>query len=270
MMKRRGKVLRDASTGAGLLIVDGQQYPFSLRELWKSEVPPRSGVVVEVEFEQYGKIHAIYAIAESQLAREQSGAALAGAKRTGSPLTAKIGTRFPIAGLVAAGLLIISWLFLAAVSVQTPLGRLDFTFWQILGFLNSRRSFEAMMQGRDQSGAGFYGFFALVAIAGPFLRYFWKDRRAAWGGLLPLLFMAMVGLMIRGDLKSSLRGETSGALDAVMKQMRDEAMAAVSLGFGVYLSGLASLYFAGIAARELLSAKATEKRNKESAHRAAA
>lgn len=267
-MKKRGKVLRDASAGAGLLIVDGQQYPFSQQELWKSDVPPRSGMVVEVEFEQYGKIRAIYAIAESQLAREQSEAALAGAKRTGSPLTAKIGTRFPIAGLVAAGLLIISWLFLAAVSVQTPLGRLDFTFWQILGFLNSSRSFEAMMQGRDQSSAGFYGFLALVAIAGPFLRYFRKDRRAAWGGLLPLLFMAMVGLMIRGHLEGSL-GEASVALDPAIKQMRDEAMAAVSLGFGVYLSGLASLYFAGIAARELLSGKATEKRNKESAHRAA-
>ena len=46
-MAKRGKILRDANAGPGLLMVEGQQYPFSLEGVWKSEVPPRPGLPVE-------------------------------------------------------------------------------------------------------------------------------------------------------------------------------------------------------------------------------
>jgi len=58
-VKKRGKVLRDATTGTGLLILEGQQYPFSLNDLWKSDMPPKAGMVVEAEFNRDGKIVAI-------------------------------------------------------------------------------------------------------------------------------------------------------------------------------------------------------------------
>lgn len=269
-MKKRGKVLRGASDGAGLLIIDGQQYPFSIEGMWKSEVLPNAGTAVEVEFDQDGKIHAVRAISESQLAREQTENALAIAKQTGSALAAKAVAKFGLPTLLAAGLLIIAWLFLAAVSVQTPLGKLDFTFWQILGFLNSSNSFEAMMQGRGQSSAGFYGFLALISIAAPFLRYLWKDKRAALAGLLPLLFMLTVGLMMRSNLENSFGSDVPAAFSAAMKQMRDEALAAVSLGLGTYLSGLVSLHFAVVALKEFRSTKTTGKQENETAQRAAA
>lgn len=41
-MKKRGKVLRDASSGPGLLMVEGQQYPFAWNGVWKSETAPKS------------------------------------------------------------------------------------------------------------------------------------------------------------------------------------------------------------------------------------
>jgi len=41
--RKIGKVLRDTSTGPGLLIVEGQQYPFGRICLWKSEVQPKAG-----------------------------------------------------------------------------------------------------------------------------------------------------------------------------------------------------------------------------------
>jgi len=44
----------------------------------------------------------------------------------------------------------------------------------------------ASIQSRSGPSAGFYGFLALVALAGPFVPYFWKDQRASLGGLLPL------------------------------------------------------------------------------------
>jgi hypothetical protein len=180
--------------------------------------------------------------------------------------------RFGVASLVTTLLLIIAWLFLTALSIQTPLGNLNFTFWQVLGFLNSSNVLEGIMQGgRNQPGAGFYGFLALVAIAGPFLRYFWTDRRAILGGVLPLLFMGVVGIMVRSSLESTMGGDATGAFGVAMKQMRDEAMSAISLGFGAYLSGLVSLYLAAVSAKRFLAGRATEKREQqESTHRAAA
>jgi hypothetical protein len=40
-MAKRGRVLRDPSVGAGLLMVEGQQYPFALEGVWKSEAAPK-------------------------------------------------------------------------------------------------------------------------------------------------------------------------------------------------------------------------------------
>lgn len=268
-MKKRGKVLRDTSAGAGLLIVDGLQYPFSLDEMWRLETPPKQGMVVEVEFEQYGKIHAIRALGEAELAEPQS-VAVSGAKLTGLSLAQQAATRFGSMNLIVAAVLIISWTAMAAISIQTPLGKLDFTFWQILGFVNSGNSFEAVMQGRNAPGAGFYGFFALVAVAAPFARSLWRNKRAAWGGLCPLLYMTFIGFMIRSNFESAFRGETQNALNPLIQQMRDEALSAISFGFGTYLSGLASLYFAADSIRKLLSTERSGKTTKENTRRAAA
>lgn len=58
-VKKRGKILRDTSAGLGLLIVEGQQYPFSLNHLWKSDLLPQVGMVVEAEFNREGQLIAI-------------------------------------------------------------------------------------------------------------------------------------------------------------------------------------------------------------------
>ena len=58
-LKKRGKILRDTSVGSGLLIVEGQQYPFSLNHLWKSSLRPQVGMIVEAEFNREGQLIAI-------------------------------------------------------------------------------------------------------------------------------------------------------------------------------------------------------------------
>ncbi len=62
--RKRGKILRDASAGLGLLIVEGRQYPFSLSGLWKSTTPPHAGMVVEAEFDRGGELLAIRTVPE--------------------------------------------------------------------------------------------------------------------------------------------------------------------------------------------------------------
>jgi len=65
-VKKRGKVLREARFGPGLLIVEGQQFPFSLPGAWRSEQWPNPGMPVEVEFGSGGEILAIRPLSEAE------------------------------------------------------------------------------------------------------------------------------------------------------------------------------------------------------------
>ena len=71
-MQKRGKILRDPCTGPGLLMIEGQQYWFHRDGVWKSEVPPKPGLAVDVKFDQAGQILAITAVSESPLAVGQA------------------------------------------------------------------------------------------------------------------------------------------------------------------------------------------------------
>ena len=71
-MRKRGRILRDPTAGPGLLIVEGQQYQFLQDGVWKSEIAPAKGTIVEVEFDSGGRIKALRAAAESQLSQEQT------------------------------------------------------------------------------------------------------------------------------------------------------------------------------------------------------
>ena len=48
--RKHGKVLREPGAGPGLMIIEGQQFPFSLADLWQSPQPPKIGMIVEAEF----------------------------------------------------------------------------------------------------------------------------------------------------------------------------------------------------------------------------
>jgi len=61
--RKRGKVLREPGAGPGLMIIEGQQFRFSLTDLWQSAQPPKIGMIVEAEFNRDGKLVAISALA---------------------------------------------------------------------------------------------------------------------------------------------------------------------------------------------------------------
>ncbi|SRR6266496_589233 len=258
-MAKRGKVLRDANAGPGLLIVDGQQYQFGLEGVWKSEVPPKPGLVVEVELDANGQVAGITAVPESQLAKEQAEVALKVAKQKGGEIFGQIVAKVGMPNLVAGLVLLISWFWLNAVVVQIPFaGKMEITFWQVLGLLNARNIVEVM--GSNLRGsAGMYGLFAIVCLAGPFVQYFWKDKRAALGGLLPLAFMAIVGIIAHNAISNAMGPVPSGSMYGDMqREAQAEMSKAISYGLGLYLSVLASLYFAAIGLKNYLAAKATE------------
>jgi hypothetical protein len=268
-MAKRGKVLRDPHTGPGLLMVEGQQYHFLLEGIWKSDVPPKPGLVVDVELDSLGKIVEITAVPESQIAKEQAEFALVAARKKSAVLASRMAAKFGAPQLVATGLLALSWFSLTAFSVQLPfLGNIDFTFWQVLGFLNAG-TVSQILERHANPSAGFYGVLALLAIAGPFFRHFWKDKRAILAGLLPFFFMLLVGILMRSNIQSSFGGYVD-VPSGMQRQLQQQATKTISLGFGTYTAILVSLYFAANSAIEFFEAQTSEFPKLEKSRKAAA
>jgi hypothetical protein len=183
---------------------------------------------------------------------------------------AQIAVRFGAANLVAGGLLMLGWFVLPTLSIQIPmLGTFTFTFWQVLGLLNSDNLLEMMGRG-GRLGAGFYGFLALIALAAPFLRLIWKDKRAALGGLAPLVFILIVWVLARHGIQSAFAGGIASADNDFARQAQEAAMSGVSLGFGAYVSALASIYFAAVAVKRFLKLGASARVIPARANRAVA
>jgi hypothetical protein len=258
-MIKRGRILRDTSAGPGLLVADGQQYTFPLEGAWRSVEAPRVGMMADVDFNERGDIVAVTAVPDAQIAREQTEAAMNAARERGAALASGAVAKFGAPALIAAACLLVGWFLLPAASVTVPFaGSIHVTFWQVLGVLNSG-SPEAIV---THSGAstGIYGLLAVIAIVGPFVHHFWKDRRALLGGVLPLVFMLLVALMVRHALSSAFGGAdpTGGALGDFQQEARNAVSSAISIGAGAYLALLASLYFAAISVRTYLATGATQ------------
>jgi hypothetical protein len=228
-MNRRGKVLRDTNAGPGLLVVDDTQLAFTLEKMWTSNMPPTPGMVVDVEVEG-STVVSVAPVPEGQLAREQAKRLLNGARLWTTRLAKHAVATIGVLGLSSGGALVVGWFFLTVGSLTTPLGKVDLTFWQALGAINSGS--EAMMRRVPGTGSstGIYGFFALLALAGPYLRAVWRGHRAHLAGVLPLLLMLLAGWK--------------------MWQL------AISIGVGVFLSGAAALYFAFVSVRRYLAGAA--------------
>jgi hypothetical protein len=216
-------------------------------------------MTVDAEFNDAGQLVSLIVVQDSQLTKEQAQAALLAAKGKGAEIFSGIVARVGAINLVAALLLIIGWLFLNAVSIQSPVGNMSFTFWQLLGFVNASNALDVAMQaGTGSSSAGIYGFLAFLCLLGPFVRYVWKDKLAVLGGVLPLLFMLIVWLIAHSKFNSAMGAGAPGVdpNDPMVKEMTQQVSQAISIGIGVYLSVIACLYFAAMGVKDFLGAKA--------------
>jgi hypothetical protein len=242
-MPKRGRVLRDPHLGPGLLIVEGKQYPFLMEGLWRSDVPAKPGLVVNVDFDSHGNLNAITAVPQYQLDQEEEEHTRVG---LGSRVFAP-----PVPGTLArmavTGLLMACWLFLPAVSIHLPvLGNFDLTFWQALGYLNAGR----LPQISDTSpDSGIFGFAAILVLLGPFFHHLWKNRPATLGGALPLLFMIFVGYRMGATFHSALAAPFAGS-ELLQTSLPYKAL---SLGLGTYLSASFAIYFAASSVKQALA-----------------
>ncbi len=243
--------------GTGLLSVDGTQHAFTLEGMWLSEVAPKVGMTAEVDFED-DRVKTVRAVPENQIAKEQAELAL----RQGGDLAKRIKERFGLPTIIGFAILIVGWFVLSSVDVGVETLSVQLSFWQMLHLIGKDNAFQnlgAVMMG--SSSAGIYGLLALIALVGPILPFFWNDRRALLGGLLPLMMMLLVGALILhqihivGDAVSKMLG-AGPAAQKMMDDARAELMSELRLGAGSYVSFAACLYFAFTAAKKYLVAGA--------------
>ena len=114
-MAKRGRILSDPTAGPGRVMVQGRQHVFGLDGVWKSDALPRPGVVVDVEFDEAGRVCRMVSVPESRLAREQVEAALASAVGRSATVGAGIATHFGRTRLAALVLLVAGWFWLVAL-----------------------------------------------------------------------------------------------------------------------------------------------------------
>ena len=268
-MKHRGKILRDTNTGPGLLSSDGVQHPFTLESHWKSDIPPKVGMVVDVTFDPTGGLGMLMPVADSQLAREQAELAVQAARARSGELAAGMTARFGVPTMLAMAALVAGWFVLNTIAIQMSAQfGMGLTFWKILGMINSPAGLLMGLDGGSGGGSsGIYGVMCIVALVAPLAPQFWKDKRAHLGGLLPLAFMLVIALMIYLGINDGLKqaqgvagfmggNNASRMAEDVSSMMLREAMRAISIGAGGYLSLLASLYLAGRGAMKFLAARA--------------
>lgn len=270
-MIKRGRILRDTNSGAGLISAEGMQYEFTLEKTWDSDLAPKLGMVVEIELDVNGALSAAWAIDERELAKEQAGLMFNSIKEKSLVYYNNLAELVGKPVLFATVALFAGWFIFSTININlgTFGGKegLSFTFWQLLGLVNNIGNIAVVMQGGIGGGRGIYGFLCIAALAGPFIFIFWKHPLAHLGNCLALLLI----LLVIGSSYMSYMDQMNASQEALskigagfgqdmMKGMADkalvQAMKMIDIGLGTYLSLAASIFLAFIGVKKFLLASA--------------
>jgi len=149
--------------------------------------------------------------------------------------------------LVAMACILIGWFFFAAVSVDFLGDEFSATFYDFMRVLNNPQNGLATIAGQASSGAGFYGFLCIVALLAPLVPHVIKRRETWLAYCAPAAWMVLAALIgawkVNAGISEAQR-QFGGFGGGAAREFMGEALNAVSLGFGVYLSVVAALYLA--------------------------
>jgi hypothetical protein len=242
-------------------MVEGQQFRFALDGLWRSSTLPQAGLIVDVDMDRSRQLVSVTVASGT--------AATAKTKRAWFQAFVQQASNVGVPKLAGIGVLIVGWWFLTNVSVELPLvGRLNFTFWQLLGVLNNRSTLQAVDPRSGQYGTGFYGILAIASACGPVLHQVWKNKQTFVAEFFPLAFMFFVSIAVRTTLPSALGAAPVFHYFDLPAEVPVMVRHGFWLGPGAYLSLLAALYLAGLAATRLLMSRSA--RAQSQAHSARA
>ncbi len=244
-MRKRGRVLRDTNAGPGLLTAEGKQYSFVLEGMWRSEVPPRLGMLVDVHFDSEGAPATVYAVSDGQVEREvgrEQAQATVPPDKLCRPESSVAG--FGVPALLAQLLLLLSFFFLPSLLIGKAVGTRAISGWEAV-------SLHVATPGtRDPGVLGLLAIPCLLApLVVPLLKFSWS--RWLYAAPLGFAVLASVTLYMRFERDSPLAGQNVQGLlgGATTNQLGNQGVGIVSVNVGAYLLLICALYFAKRIAR---------------------
>ena len=93
-------------------MIEGQQFRFALDGVWRSEVPPKPGLDVEVELDHILQVTGITVVPAFRIEREHAQGKRSIVKRMDGDAGHKLIAKFVALALVAIGLLLAGWYLL--------------------------------------------------------------------------------------------------------------------------------------------------------------
>ncbi|MEO8902965.1 MAG: FHA domain-containing protein [Polyangiaceae bacterium] len=247
----RGTLIKAPDATPGLVLVNGQQRPFVLENIWRIPAAPVAGMTVEVAFDVQGNISALSPVDTAQLALEHGQQVAELARKGYGVALERIGT----APLIATAVLWVGWFILPALQYGPVM---SLTFWQMLG-IDASNVF-ALSAGT--SNHGLMAFLGLISIALPLAPIVWKGPARPWLNIAPLGFLCLLAASFAYSIQSyfsaadqrALRlqsgffgSDAGGQLAQMAKQAREAANEAMikglldAIGFGVWVVIIASI-----------------------------
>ena len=258
----RGTILRDTNAGSGLILVNGAKKTFTLEHHWQGAMAPQVQMTVDVTLDVHGEISSAVPVNTSaedlEKVKDMAKRALDG----GAPVVMAYVDRIGKPVLAAMFAVIVSWIWLPAVSVTIMAGmKQSVTLFDVLRLANAGASLENFGQ-MGGGSSGLYGFICVLAMFAPLLPTFLKHKYAPLGYCAPLAFLLLTGVGIymkvhemANAARNSMRSFGGKGMDDMADAMMQQISNALSIGFGTYLSLAAALFLAWCGAKAMLKSR---------------
>lgn len=273
----RGVITQDTSSGPGIVVVQGNPYPFQKAGMWQSPSEPRVGMEVDVTFNPEVGIACIVEVQQpappmavwpAPVSEPQAGwppapaemplpavpayappppdslSAAPRRQRTGQEeLADTLRLWVGVPDLVAIGVLLLGWFLLSTVSVNLfGLSEVNLSFWQLLSHAGSLNLSGLTSSNSDANVL--MSLIGIVALLGALLPLVWRARPAHLAGVLPLVVMLLVAAELMHGLQRAAQSANSFFGNALGNSLAHEALKMVHIGLGFWVSLAASLWLA--------------------------
>jgi hypothetical protein len=247
-LQQTGTIIKTPDNAPGLLIVAGQQKPFTLEGVWKSPVAPAVNMAVDVEFDAVGSVTGLTVVDPQQAASDklnqiggaaqQHGKEAAEMARQGAgALVARMGK----VTLAAAVVIWLAWFFMPGLGFSVSFfgaGQTkSFTLWDALTLDPNNNM--------NPGSIGFLNLLVLAGIAAPFVASFLRNRQARFLYAAPLACLLIAWITIEYEFSQVLAASGITANIAGIKLLPD---------YGTVVAGVASL----VVAARVLRGSATQ------------
>lgn len=282
----RGVITQDTSNGPGIVVVQGNPYPFQKAGMWQSLSEPRVGMEVDVTFSPEVGIACIVEAPPPAVSTAQpwptpakmplqaaplpavpaytpppGSSHIAPNRQSGGQkkLAAELRTLVGIPDLVAIGVLLLGWFLLPAVSINLfGLSEVNLTFWRLLSHAGSLNLYGLTSANADANIL--MSLIGIFALAGALLPLVWRARPAYLAGALPLALQLLVTSKFIHGMRRVAQSANNLLGNSLGSTLAHEALKMVQIGLGFWLSLAAGLWLAFSAVKKCVAQKSSQAR----------